>query len=454
MFHAVPSWGMRQPAPSAVALLEEALGAATGGAALVLDAEQRIRGATPSAMELFRVPIPMGASAAKFLCGDAPKRPIAEALAQGRPIEAQLPGGLGHPRQLRVRTVPLRRGSVVLGALVLLADAGPMGDEGPLLFHGMWTQNASMREVFRVVERVAADDVTVLVRGETGTGKELVAHALHALSARALGPFRAINCAALPPNLLESELFGHAKGAFTGALRDTPGHVQLAHRGTLFLDEVAELPLELQAKLLRVIETHTVIPVGGREPIPVDVRVVSATHRALRQEVQAGRFRADLMYRLRVIPIFIPALRAREGDIELIASKLVNEMSPSRRRKVEQISGAAMALLRRHPFPGNVRELRNVLAYAYAMGDGPVIVPSDLPPELRDPEANADTEELSVATGGASAPLTESPEARRIRAAVERAGGNRHRAAQVLGMSRVTLWRRMRDLGLLDDSKR
>jgi transcriptional regulator with PAS, ATPase and Fis domain len=318
----------------------------------------------------------------------------------------------------------------------------------------MWTQNASMREVFRVVERVAADDVTVLVRGETGTGKELVAHALHALSARALGPFRAINCAALPPNLLESELFGHAKGAFTGALRDTPGHVQLAHRGTLFLDEVAELPLELQAKLLRVIETHTVIPVGGREPIPVDVRVVSATHRALRQEVQAGRFRADLMYRLRVIPIFIPALRAREGDIELIASKLVNEMSPSRRRKVEQISGAAMALLRRHPFPGNVRELRNVLAYAYAMGDGPVIVPSDLPPELRDPEANADTEELSVATGGASAPLTESPEARRIRAAVERAGGNRHRAAQVLGMSRVTLWRRMRDLGLLDDSKR
>jgi DNA-binding NtrC family response regulator len=160
------------------------------------------------------------------------------------------------------------------------------------------------------------------------------------------------------------------------------------------------------------------------------------------------------MYRLRVIPIFIPALRAREGDIELIASKLVNEMSPSRRRKVEQISGAAMALLRRHPFPGNVRELRNVLAYAYAMGDGPVIVPSDLPPELRDPEANADTEELSVATGGASAPLTESPEARRIRAAVERAGGNRHRAAQVLGMSRVTLWRRMRDLGLLDDSKR
>jgi transcriptional regulator with PAS, ATPase and Fis domain len=335
---------------------------------------------------------------------------------------------------------------------VLLSDGGAVADGSPLLFHGMWTQSPNMREVFRVVERVAADDVTVLVRGETGTGKELVAQALHALSSRSLGPLRAINCAALPANLLESELFGHVKGAFTGALRDTPGHVQLAHKGTLFLDEVAELPLELQAKLLRVIETHTVIPVGGREPIPVDVRVVSATHRALRQEVEAGRFRADLMYRLRVIPIFIPALRARPGDIELIATKLLSEMSPQRRRKVERISGPAMALLRQHPFPGNVRELRNVLAYAYAMGDGPVIVPSDLPAELHGAQVDPELVAQPVVPMAPQSVPAQSAEALRIKAVLERAGGNRHRAAQVLGVSRVTLWRRMRDLGLLQSS--
>src|SRR5690606_7616247 len=163
------------------------------------------------------------------------------------------------------------------GWLLLLEDAGSHAPE-PIAFHGMWTRSPRMQQVFRLIERVAAEDVTVLVRGETGTGKELVAHAIHALSGRNKGPLRALNCAALPANLLESELFGHARGAFTGAVKDVPGHIELAHRGTLFLDEVAELPLELQAKLLRVIETRSVLRVGGREPIPVDVRIVSATH--------------------------------------------------------------------------------------------------------------------------------------------------------------------------------
>ena len=165
----------------------------------------------------------------------------------------------------------------------------------------------------------------MLVLGETGSGKELVATALHDLSPRAKGPFRAINCSAMPAPLLESELFGHARGAFTGAVRDNPGHFKLANRGTLFLDEVAELPLELQAKLLRVLETHTVMPVGAREPIAVDVRIVAATHRALRREVDAGRFRADLMYRLRVIPVFIPPLRARGGDVILLAERFIDK---------------------------------------------------------------------------------------------------------------------------------
>jgi transcriptional regulator with PAS, ATPase and Fis domain len=310
----------------------------------------------------------------------------------------------------------------------------------------MWTQDAAMKRMFRVVERVAQDDVTVLVRGETGAGKELVARAIHTLSPRSQGPFVAINCAALPENLLESELFGHARGSFTGAVKDTPGHVQMAHRGTLFLDEVAEMPLAVQAKLLRVVETHTVIPVGAREPIPVDVRVVSATHRSLRKEVEAGRFRADLMYRLRVIPIFLPALRDRPGDIRLLSERLIDALNATRRRRIEHLSPAALEVLTHYDFPGNVRELKNILTYAYTIGDGPILLHSDLPPELFEtaPEASPPGPPVPAAAPEAAP----SPEAARILRALERTGGSRERAAQLLGMSRVTLWRRMREIGI------
>jgi transcriptional regulator with PAS, ATPase and Fis domain len=314
----------------------------------------------------------------------------------------------------------------------------------------MWTQDTRMKQVFRVMERVAAEEMTVLIRGETGSGKELVAQAIHQLSQRKGGPFRAINCAALPSNLLESELFGHTRGAFTGAVRDVQGHVQLANKGTLFLDEVAELPLELQAKLLRVIETRTVIPVGGRDPIPVDVRVISATHRALRKEVEAGRFRADLMYRLRVIPIFLPPLRERPGDIRLLADKLVSEMNGKSRRQVQQIAPAAIERMERYAFLGNVRELRNVISYAFAIGEGPILLPSDLPPELLEQEESMEDEHPSVSKERPPlAPVVElSPEAARIKRALDRAAGNRERAAKILGFSRITLWRRMRELGI------
>jgi transcriptional regulator with PAS, ATPase and Fis domain len=259
-----------------------------------------------------------------------------------------------------------------------------------------------------------------------------------------------INCAALPANLLESELFGHTKGSFTGALRDTPGHVQLADHGTLFLDEVAELPLELQAKLLRMLETRTVIPVGGRDPVAVDVRVVSATHRALRREVEAGRFRADLMYRLRVIPVFLPPLRARKGDIELLTRRFVDELAPRGRRRIDRITPAALLALERHDWPGNVRELRNVVEYALAIGDGPQLGASDLPPELIEPGLEGEPQLSAPAAELRPAGLTEQPaEARRIAAALERAAGNRDHAAKLLGMSRVTLWRRMKRHGLV-----
>ncbi|MBZ0234967.1 MAG: sigma 54-interacting transcriptional regulator, partial [Deltaproteobacteria bacterium] len=373
-----------------------------------------------------------------------PKRPFAEALAAGMPFQAVIPhpSVTTHAGQVRARSVPLPGG--VPGWIVFLA-AVEGGDGEPVLFHRMWTRDARMKETFRIIEKVAAEDVTVLVRGETGTGKELVAHALHELSSRRDGPFRAINCAALPPALLESELFGHVKGAFTGAVKDTPGHVQLAHGGTLFLDEVAELPLELQAKLLRMLESRTILPVGAREQIPVDVRIVSATHRALRAEVEAGRFRADLMYRLRVIPVRLPPLRERLADILLLTEKLIDELNARGRRRVTSIAPSAGAALERHEWPGNVRELRNVLAYAFAIGEGPVLELRDLPPEIAAIEP-ASTE--VVVASAEAARGDESSELQRIREALARTGGNRDRAAKLLGWSRVTLWRRMRTHGL------
>jgi transcriptional regulator with PAS, ATPase and Fis domain len=427
------------------ALLADALSASVG-AALLLDTGLRVALATPEAEQLLGFDVPIGASAPKLLCGSAPKRPFAEALAEGRSVEALIPRvtRAGAPHMLKVRSLPVGRNGKTTGWLVLLDDAGAHAAE-PVLFHGIWTQTPRMRELIRVIERIAPEDVTVLVRGETGTGKELVANAIHQLSARRAGPFRAINCAALPPNLLESELFGHARGAFTGAVKDTPGHMQLAHRGTLFLDEVAELPLELQAKLLRVIETRTVIPVGAREPVPVDVRIVSATHRALRKEVEAGRFRADLMYRLRVIPVFLPALRERREDIALLCEKFIEAMNPSARRKLERVAPSALAVLERYDWPGNVRELRNVLAYAYAIGDGPILEPGDLPPELLDPGLGA-AEQVTASAPSVGEGLD--PEARRILKVLERTGGNKNRAAQILGISRVTLWRRLKELKL------
>lgn len=419
---------------------------ALAGAAIVLDLELRIVEVTEAAKRLLGVDIPIGAAAPKILCGASSRRPVAEALAEGRAIQTIVPHpGSVEERRISVRTVPIGTGRSRRGWILLLDEVPQSGRGGAVLFHGMWTQDASMKEVFRIVERVAVTEATILVRGETGAGKELVAHALHALSPRRDGPFYAINCAALPASLLESELFGHTRGSFTGAVSDVQGHVQKAHRGTLFLDEVAELPLEVQAKLLRVLESRTVLPVGARRPIAVDVRFISATHRALRKEVEAGRFRGDLMYRLRVIPIFLPPLRARVADVRLLVQRFVADASARKETSIEQVSPEAMRVLERHDWPGNVRELKNVLAYAFALSDGPILLPSDLPPDIGSKVGEGPPEPpREIARRSAD------PEADRILRALERAAGNRERAAKVLGISRVTLWRRMRALGLGD----
>ncbi len=415
------------------------------GAAIVIDRDLRIAIVSKEVRKLLGFDVPLGELAPKVLCGSSAKRPIAEALVAGQPVVATIdvPAQTGPDRRITVRSLPIGPENAKIGFLLLLSDAGLLDEEGAVLFHQMWTQDAAMKRLFRIVERVAEDDVTVLVRGETGAGKELVARAIHDLSRRKDGPFVAINCAALPESLLESELFGHARGAFTGAIKDMQGLVQKADGGTLFLDEVAEMPLPLQAKMLRVVETRTVIPVGARDPVPVDVRFVSATHRALRKEVESGRFRPDLMYRLRVIPIFLPPLRERVADIPLLCEKIIATNNRNKRRTIEQVAPAALEALMRYDFPGNIRELKNILAYAFTIGDGPVLRPEDLPPEIFELSPPSKSPQNEAKPSEAA-----DPEAARIVRALTRTSGNRARAAELLGWSRVTLWRRMRELNV------
>jgi two-component system response regulator AtoC len=307
-------------------------------------------------------------------------------------------------------------------------------------FHGMVSRAPVMLQLFELIGRVAQSDAAVLVRGETGTGKELVARAIHELSPRSRAPFKAVNCATLTPELLASELFGHVRGAFTGAVRDRVGLFKAADGGTLFLDEVAEIDPEIQARLLRVLQEKRFVPVGATDPIEVDVRIVSATHKALRREVERGRFRADLMYRIRVVPIFLPPLRDREGDIEALAWHFLDELNRESGHQIEGFTSRAMNALLAHDWPGNVRELRNVLSYAFAVGEGGEIDIDDLPPELR-----------GEAPPPEPRPGTETPQARertRILEALDETGGKKGEAAARLGISRSTLWRKMRELGL------
>lgn len=309
---------------------------------------------------------------------------------------------------------------------------------------GIVTAAPQMHAFFETLRKVSRTDASVLIRGESGTGKELVAHAVHRLSPRRAGPFRAVNCATLNGNLLESELFGHVRGAFTGAVKDRPGLFASAHGGTVFLDEIAELPLELQARLLRVLQERSFVPVGGTEPVHVDVRVLSATHRSLRDEVDRGRFREDLMYRLRVVPVFLPRLVEREGDIELLAWHFIQEFNQQGFRTVTGVAADAMQALLRYEWPGNIRELRNNIEYAYAVGEGPVLRLDELTPELRN--------ERPVESGRNATVFQVHPERARIIEALRHANGRKQVAAVALGWSRSTLWRKMREHGLDDRS--
>ncbi len=338
-----------------------------------------------------------------------------------------------------------------LGAIALLIPdpvKKPWGNLPPLPltehinFHGILSRSPSMKPVFQIIQNAAKTEATVLVRGESGTGKELVAHAIHNLSPRRHEPFLAINCAALSVNLLESELFGHVKGAFTGAINDNVGLFRQADGGTLFLDEVAELPLELQAKLLRVIQEQNYIPVGGTQIIHVNVRIVAATHRSLRNEVKNGRFREDLMYRLRVVPIFIPPLRERCEDINLLLWHFIQRHNAKGLRVIDKIEPQAMRVLLDYHWPGNVRELQNVLEYAFVVGTGTSLKLSELPPEFREQSKKHKTDHRIKHS------TSNNDESAAIRLALEQCNGKVGLAADMLGLSRATFWRKRKQYGI------
>ena len=294
--------------------------------------------------------------------------------------------------------------------------------------------SAAMQRTRELVTRFAASSANVLVTGESGTGKEIVARGLHLQGARRHGPFVAVNCAALPDTLLESELFGHVRGAFTDARSDRAGLFVQASGGTIFLDEIGELPLALQPKLLRVLEDGVVRPLGGAGEVPIDVRVVAATHRDLAAAVAAGRFRADLFYRLHVLRIELPPLRERGDDLELLARRFAAERAADEGKDVHTIAPAALARLRAHAWPGNVRELRNCIEHAIALARGAAIDVDDLPDHLRALPPAAPVPALTTLAERERAYIDE---------VLAHVGGNRSAAARVLGVDRRTLMRKL-----------
>jgi len=303
---------------------------------------------------------------------------------------------------------------------------------------GIITRDPEMLRICRTVEKLAPTFATVLILGESGTGKELVARALHDLSPRRGQRFVAINCAAIPENLLESELFGYERGAFTGAAKQTLGKIETAHRGTLFLDEIGDLPFSLQSKLLRFLQERVIERVGGRQEIPVDVRIVCATHQILKDQIVAGKFREDLYYRLAEIVVEIPPLRFRKGDAVLLAHGFVRKFAAEQRRSSMTLNSDALNAIDAYDWPGNVRELENVLKRAVIMADSSMITGAD----VGIAPGNGDADVLNLRQ------IREEAEKTAVLRVLSRANGNLSKAAEMLGISRPTLYDLMHRFGL------
>jgi len=335
----------------------------------------------------------------------------------------------------------------------------------PFVFHGVVGQSAIMRRVLRLAAKVAPTDSTVIITGETGTGKELVARVIQQLSRRADKPFITVNCGAIPANLVESELFGHKRGAFTDAVQDKKGLLEMAHQGTILLDEIGELPLGAQVKLLRALDQLEIRRVGDTAPIRVDARVLAATNRDLFAEVQAGRFREDLWFRLNVVQIHLPPLRERREDIPALLRLFLNEANRKFNKTVVGLAPEALGILGRYEFPGNVRELRNVVEHGVVMADREVLRVEDLPVQvvagstkhrLLTRQHGAPTISVEGQVVGDAGPAVGAEgyktiaeaEKELIRWTLQKLDGNQTEVAKKLGISRSTLWRKIKEYGL------
>ncbi|HXV81902.1 MAG TPA: sigma 54-interacting transcriptional regulator [Candidatus Binatia bacterium] len=394
----------------------------------------------------------------------------------------------GNPKQIRLTVAPLSNASEQLVGYVSIFEdiskqreaeeklriedvlrrarefdlepnsAGFDGDD--FYYEGMIGKSSGIERIYHLVRKVAGSNTNVLITGESGTGKELIARAIHLNGSRKNMPFVAVNCGAIPESLIESELFGHIRGAFTGAIAERPGLFKQADRGTIFLDEVGELPLHLQVKLLRVLQEKAFTPVGANKPIKVDVRVISATNRDLQKEVEDGRFRIDLFYRLNVVPIEMPPLRNRKEDIPGLVHHFMRKFAASHGKQVEEISSAALMHLMSYGYPGNVRELENIIEHAVAVANKNIMTEEDLPAHIGGVQAYEEAEMFErTAPGGADLFFAkglsldvelETHEKCILLGALKRANGVQKRAAEILGINYRSLRHRLEKYGLLN----
>lgn len=353
----------------------------------------------------------------------------------------------GRELPISISTAVLRNQSgEIIGGVETFRDLSPIETlrkelSREVCFQDIISRNHRMRGFFAILPDIAESESTVLIQGPSGCGKELFARAIHNLSHRKDHPFIAVNCGALPDSLLESELFGYVRGAFTDARKDKPGRFTLAHRGTIFLDEIGEMSPALQTKLLRVIEDKKLEPLGATGPTSVDVRLVAATNRDLSGLVESGDFREDLFYRINVVKIELPPLRERREDIPLLVDHFIKKFNLKRGRCVEGVSEEVMDILMRHDFPGNVRELENIIEHTFILRKEGFISPNDLPSDL--------IKRTDIGPRGSEkGSLLRNSEAEIIRRALHRHDGSRIQAARELGIDRTTLWRKIKRYGL------
>lgn len=380
---------------------------------------------------------------------------LAESIRTGRPISGMEITILNRdnrevPISVSTSTLQDRQGRVIGGVETFRDLTAVQGLRKEIrqryALGDMLSKNHRMREIFGLVPDIAASKATVLIQGETGTGKELLARSLHSESPRSAEPFVAVNCAALPDSLLESELFGHVAGAFTDARTARAGRFKQADGGTIFLDEIGDMSLAMQAKLLRVLEEGTFEPLGSNRSERCDVRVIAATHRNLKQRVGEGAFRQDLFYRINTVVLTLPPLRERKEDIPLLVEHFIERFTHLMGKNVQSLAGDAMQALLDHDWPGNVRELEHALEHAFVLSRAPVIEKSALPHEITSSSVRTNKKP----SGTSARDIIESGERQALLQVLQNHHWNRQSAAQALGVSRTTLWRKMKAYGLAD----